>query len=97
MRSHRSMVVDILLVNRIMTEHSSNHGKIPARIKTRRDFLTYMLGTTVASVAMGYLFPKVSQSREIDLETQCFTLSKEFALSKLSSGIGGIDSRRQGN
>ncbi|WP_334872547.1 hypothetical protein [Nostoc sp.] len=47
-------------------EHSSTNGKIPVRIKTRRDFLTYMLGTTVASVAIGYLFPKVSQSREID-------------------------------
>ncbi|MEH2213877.1 twin-arginine translocation signal domain-containing protein [Nostoc sp.] len=70
-------------------EDSSSNGKISARIKTRRDFLTYMLGTTVASVAIGYLFPKVSQSREIDLETQCFTLSQEFTLSKLSSRIGG--------
>ncbi|WP_335232194.1 twin-arginine translocation signal domain-containing protein [Nostoc sp.] len=69
-------------------EDSSTNGKIPVRIKTRRDFLTYMLGTTVASVAIGYLFPKVSQSREIDLETQCFALSQEFTLSKLSSRIG---------
>ena len=43
-----------------MEENSSTNGKIPARIKTRRDFLTYMLGSTVASVVMGYLFPQVS-------------------------------------
>ncbi|MBN3895337.1 MAG: Rieske 2Fe-2S domain-containing protein [Nostoc sp.] len=54
-----------------MKEHSSTNDKIPARIKTRRGFLTYMLGSTLASVAIGYLFPKVSQSREIDLETLC--------------------------
>ena len=59
-----------------MEENSSTNGKIPAKIKTRRDFLTYMLGSTVASVAMGYLFPKVSQGREINLETLCFLYPK---------------------
>ncbi|MEH1850944.1 MAG: Rieske 2Fe-2S domain-containing protein [Nostoc sp.] len=54
-----------------MRDNSSTNGKILTRIKTRRDFLTYMLGTTAASVAMGYLFPKISQSRELDLETLC--------------------------
>jgi cytochrome b6-f complex iron-sulfur subunit len=40
-------------------------------IKNRREFLKYMMGSTVASVAMGYLFPSVSSSREVDIETLC--------------------------
>ncbi|MEH2290397.1 hypothetical protein [Nostoc sp.] len=35
-----------------------------------------MLFTRVASVAIRYLFPKVSQSREIDLESLCWLYPK---------------------
>ncbi len=43
----------------------------PFNIKNRREFLKYMVGSTVASVAMGYLFPSASDSREVDMETLC--------------------------
>ncbi|MBD2516874.1 hypothetical protein H6G93_17985 [Nostoc sp. FACHB-973] len=54
-----------------MKEGYFTNGKIPPQIKTRRDFLIYMAGTTVTSIAAGYLFPTVSQGRELDLETLC--------------------------
>jgi hypothetical protein len=30
---------------------------MPYSVKNRREFLKYMVGSTVASVAMGYIFP----------------------------------------
>jgi cytochrome b6-f complex iron-sulfur subunit len=45
-------------------------------VKTRRNFLIYMVGSTVTSVAGGYLFPTVSQGRELDLETLCSLFPK---------------------
>ncbi len=65
-----------LLVNQVMKESSSGNDKIPAMVKTRRNFFIYMMGSTVASVAAGYLFPTVSQGRELDLETLCSLFPK---------------------
>jgi cytochrome b6-f complex iron-sulfur subunit len=40
-------------------------------ITNRRDFLKYMVGSAIATIAIGYLFPKVGEGREVDLETLC--------------------------
>ncbi len=45
-------------------------------VKTRRDFFIYMIGGTVTSVAAGYLFPTVSEGRELDLENLCSLFPK---------------------
>ncbi|MCW5313599.1 Rieske 2Fe-2S domain-containing protein [Nostoc sp. KVJ3] len=74
-----------------MKENSSINGKIPARIKTRRDFLTYTLGSTVASVAIGYLFPKVSQGHEISLETLCSLYPKNSRCQNYLPGSVALD------
>ncbi|BAY61528.1 Rieske [2Fe-2S] domain-containing protein [Calothrix brevissima NIES-22] len=39
--------------------------------RTRRNFLNYIFGSSLATIAIGYLLPKPSQSRELDLETLC--------------------------
>lgn len=39
--------------------------------KRRRQFLRYLLSGGVGTVALGFLFPKISQSREADLEDLC--------------------------
>lgn len=39
--------------------------------KRRRQFLRYLLSGGVGTVAIGFLFPKISQSREADLEDLC--------------------------
>ncbi|MEH2013558.1 (2Fe-2S)-binding protein [Nostoc sp.] len=74
-----------------MEENSSTNGKISAKIKTRRDFLIYTLGSTVTSVAMGYLFPKVSQGREINLETLCSLYPKNSRCQNYLPGSVALD------
>ncbi|BAY22385.1 Rieske [2Fe-2S] domain-containing protein [Calothrix sp. NIES-2100] len=54
-----------------MKEFSLGNKKIPAGKRTRRDFLIYAVGSSLTTVAIAYLFPKPSQSREVDLETLC--------------------------
>ncbi|BAY12849.1 Rieske 2Fe-2S domain-containing protein [Calothrix sp. NIES-2098] len=54
-----------------MEESLSGNSKIPVREKTRRNFLVYLVGSSLTSIAIGYIFPKPSQSREVDLETLC--------------------------
>ncbi|MDZ8050210.1 MAG: Rieske 2Fe-2S domain-containing protein [Aulosira sp. ZfuVER01] len=54
-----------------MEESPFGNDKIPVGKKTRRTFLIYIVGSSLTSVAIAYLFPKSSQSREVDLETLC--------------------------
>ncbi len=54
-----------------MDKHSPHYLYKLVGTNNRRDFLKYMAGSAIASVAMGYLFPQTSHSREVDLETLC--------------------------
>ncbi|MFN6538578.1 MAG: Rieske 2Fe-2S domain-containing protein [Nostoc sp. EkiNYC01] len=74
-----------------MKEGYFTNGKIPSQIKTRRDFLIYMAGTTVTSIAAGYLFPTVSQGRELDLETLCSLYPKNSRCQNYLPGSLALD------
>jgi len=44
---------------------------IASHSPNRRDFLKYFVGSAITTVTMGYLFPSVSEGRDLDLETLC--------------------------
>ncbi|MBR8840925.1 MAG: Rieske 2Fe-2S domain-containing protein [Stigonema ocellatum SAG 48.90 = DSM 106950] len=62
-------------------------------IKNRRDFLKYMAGSAIASVAMGYLFPKASLSREVDLETLCSLYPDNSKCQNYLPGFTALDNK----
>lgn len=74
-----------------MQEGDFTNSKILLRIKTRRDFLIYMVGTTVTSIAAGYLFPTVSQGHELDLETLCSLYPKNSRCQNYLPGNVALD------
>ncbi len=76
-----------------MKETSLGNGKIPARKKTRRDFLIYIIGSSFTSVAMGYLFPKIGQSREVDIETLCSLFPLNSRCQNYLPGVNALDSQ----
>ncbi|MFB2770537.1 Rieske 2Fe-2S domain-containing protein [Pelatocladus sp. BLCC-F211] len=62
-------------------------------IKNRREFLKYMAGSAIASVAMGYLFPKASYSREVDLETLCSLYPDNSRCENYLPGFTALDNK----
>jgi cytochrome b6-f complex iron-sulfur subunit len=63
--------------------------------KTRRDLLIYLVGSSCASIAMGYLFPQVSQSREVDKETLCSLFPYNSRCQDYLPGVAGLDQQGQ--
>ena len=59
----------------------------------RRDFLSYMVGSSMASIVMGYLFPKVSQSRELDLESLCSLFPHNQRCQNYLPGVEAVDEK----
>ncbi|BAY14641.1 Rieske [2Fe-2S] domain-containing protein [Nostoc sp. HK-01] len=59
--------------------------------KTRRDFLIYIVGSSFTSVAIGYLFPKASQSREVDIETLCSLFPQNSRCQNYLPGVEALD------
>jgi cytochrome b6-f complex iron-sulfur subunit len=74
-----------------MKESSFTNGKNPLSIKTRRNFLIYMAGSTLTSIAAGYLFPSISQGRELDLETLCSLYPKNSRCENYLPGTMALD------
>jgi cytochrome b6-f complex iron-sulfur subunit len=73
-----------------MNKSSSCNDHRLVSIKNRREFLKYMMGSTAASVAMGYLFPSASSSREVDIETLCSSYPEN---SKCQNYLPGFPAR----
>ncbi len=59
----------------------------------RRDFLSYMVGSSIASIAMGYLFPKVSQGRQLDLNTLCSWFPNNQRCENYLPGVEATDEK----
>ena len=74
-----------------MKETSLGHGKIPAQNKTRRNFLIYMVGSSFTSIVIGYLFPKVSQGREVDIENLCSLFPHNSRCENYLPGVAALD------
>jgi cytochrome b6-f complex iron-sulfur subunit len=60
-------------------------------ITDRRNFFKYMIGSAIASLTMGYLFPKVGESRELDLETLCSLYPYNSRCQNYLPGVMGRD------
>lgn len=77
-----------------MKESPLASGKFPVGKRTRRGFLIYLVGSSFASVAIGYLFPKPSESREVDLETLCSLYPKNSRCQNYLPGVEAQDVKR---
>ena len=62
-------------------------------MKNRRDFLKYMVGSAIASLGMGYLFPQASYSREVDLETLCSLYPYNSRCENYLPGVLALDDK----
>ncbi|OUL22773.1 Rieske 2Fe-2S domain-containing protein [Nostoc sp. 106C] len=76
-----------------MEESFFGNSKILLGKKTRRNFLIYMAGSGLTSVAIGYLFPKPSQSREVDLETLCSFFPQNSRCENYLPGVKAQDTK----
>jgi cytochrome b6-f complex iron-sulfur subunit len=62
-----------------------------ATLNQRRKFLKALIGGGVGTVAIGFLFPKVSQSRDVDLEDLCASSPFNSRCKDYLPGVSALD------
>jgi cytochrome b6-f complex iron-sulfur subunit len=88
-----SVGVNFELGKRAMDKSSPDDVSRLFSIKNRREFLKYMLGSTTASIAMGYVFPSASSSREVDIETLCSSYPENSKCKDYLPGFPALDDK----
>jgi cytochrome b6-f complex iron-sulfur subunit len=61
--------------------------------KNRRQFLTYLVGGTAGTWALGWLFPQMGKSQEVNLESLCASFPYNSRCQDYLPGVRAVDSR----
>ena len=60
--------------------------------KNRRKFLTYLVGGTAGTLALGWLFPQVGDAEDINLENLCTSFPDNSRCQNYLPGVMAVDS-----
>ncbi len=60
-------------------------------LQNRRHFLRYFASGTAGAIALGWLFPQISHSRELDLETLCASFPQNSRCRDYLPGARALD------
>jgi cytochrome b6-f complex iron-sulfur subunit len=63
--------------------------------KNRRQFLTYLMGGTAGTLTLGWLFPQLVESEDLNLENLCTSFPDNSRCQDYLPGVRAVDS--QGN
>jgi cytochrome b6-f complex iron-sulfur subunit len=66
--------------------------RMPSQLQPRRYFLRYVVSGTTAEIALGWLFPLRSDSKDLDLETLCSAFPENSRCRDYLPGTAAVDS-----
>lgn len=72
-----------------------NNPKNVAFPKNRRQFLTYLMGGATGTLALGWLFPQLGKSEDLELEHLCTSFPNNSSCQDYLPGVRAVDA--QGN
>jgi len=77
----------------VASNKSLQFSKTRMGLKDRRQFLRYLMGGGIGSMALGFLFPNVSDSGEVGLEDLCLEFPYNSRCQNYFPGVQAIDNQ----